>query len=241
MSALAKIGQLVSERGIGGTLSYVPGRALEIARQRQEEKYDRTFNIDTGGINALKDIPFDNPHRLQGLRYEGMSMSAFRTILNRLRLKYERYTFIDYGSGKGRVLFLAAERPFKRIIGVEFAPQLHEVALRNIATYRNPAQRCLDIQVVCADAVEYEPPPDPLVMFFYSPFKPPVFDLVLTTLKRSLDCQPRPAVLIFFGRNPDSIRLFEQRWPSTTRNLPLPWDWSVRGDYKAYVTHVGSH
>jgi hypothetical protein len=48
------------------------------------------------------------------------------------------YTFIDMGSGKGRMLLLAAEPPFRRIIGVEFASDLDALARSNVKTYRNP-------------------------------------------------------------------------------------------------------
>jgi len=210
---------------------------LERARQRQERRYDELFNVHTSGINQLKDLDFDNPHRLNGIRYEGVPIAQFRRILDRLGIRCEDYTFIDYGSGRGRALFLAAERPFKRIIGVEFAPMLHEDAVKNIGTYRNPAQRCLNIEAVCVDAVQYQPPDDPLVCFFYSPFKPPVFDLVLTNFKTVLDARRHPAILIFFGRNPESVALFERRWPSTAK-LPLPYDPMSRGNHTAWVTRI---
>src|SRR5215469_11495850 len=41
---------------------------------------------------------------------------------------FANYTFIDIGSGKGRMLFVAAEYPFEKVIGVEFAVDLHEIA-----------------------------------------------------------------------------------------------------------------
>jgi hypothetical protein len=49
------------------------------------------------------------------------------------------FTFIDLGSGKGRVLLMASDYPFKRIIGVEFMPELQRVAQENIRKY---AERC---------------------------------------------------------------------------------------------------
>jgi hypothetical protein len=45
------------------------------------------------------------------------------------------FTFIDLGSGKGRALLMASAYPFKRIIGVEFMPELHRVAQENIRKY----------------------------------------------------------------------------------------------------------
>src|ERR1051326_8278700 len=36
---------------------------------------------------------------------------SVRKILKHLRINYERYAFVDFGSGKGRVLLAAAEFP----------------------------------------------------------------------------------------------------------------------------------
>jgi hypothetical protein len=44
----------------------------------------------------------------------------------------EDFTVIDFGSGKGRALIVASECPFRRIIGVEFALELHRDAQQNI-------------------------------------------------------------------------------------------------------------
>jgi SAM-dependent methyltransferase len=237
-SPLSKLGALVSEKGLGGAIRYIPERALEIVRERYDHRFDEAFGTSTSGISALKDLEIDSPHRALGLRYEGVSAKQFRRMMKRIQMAHEEYTFIDYGSGKGRVLFLAAEYPFKQILGVEFAPALHDIAVRNIASYRNPEQRCRNIQAICADAVEYQPPDGPLMCFFYNPFKPPVFDLFLTNLKRSLDARPRPFILVFYGRNEETIRFFQDRWPSTSE-LFLPRDWTRRERYRAFVTRVG--
>jgi len=50
---------------------------------------------------------------------------------------FSQYSFIDMGSGKARMLFVAAELPFRRVIGVEFDRKLHAAAKENIARWRN--------------------------------------------------------------------------------------------------------
>src|SRR3981081_102097 len=45
---------------------------------------------------------------------------------------FSQYTFIDVGSGKGRVLFVAAGDPFRKGIGVEVSNALHDDALANL-------------------------------------------------------------------------------------------------------------
>jgi predicted RNA methylase len=70
------------------------------------------------------------------------------TALNSLQLQWEDFAFIDLGSGKGRTLLLAAEYPFERVIGVEYCPQLNEVARSNIPKLRLEIRRCRSIEVV---------------------------------------------------------------------------------------------
>ena len=44
--------------------------------------------------------------------------------------------FIDIGSGKGRVLLIAAEFGIKEVRGIEFSPVLCEIAKKNISIYK---------------------------------------------------------------------------------------------------------
>ncbi len=108
-----------------------------------------------------------------------------------LAINYSDYVFIDFGSGKGKALLLAAEWPFKAIRGVEFAPALHRVAEANFRTYKNPAQRCLDLRSHCMDATEFELPADPLVIYFYNPFNELVLSTLLSRIRQSVKTSPR--------------------------------------------------
>jgi SAM-dependent methyltransferase len=107
------------------------------------------------------------------------------------------YTFIDMGSGKGRMLLLAAELPFRRIIGVEFSSDLHVLAQNNVKTYRNRKQTCFQIEPVNVDATQYKFPPGPLLVYFFFPFGRPVMEPVIQNLNRSLVDHPRDIILVY--------------------------------------------
>ena len=77
------------------------------------------------------------------------------------------------GSGKGRVLLLASEYPYKKIIGVEISNRLHHIAEKNFETWTNAQQKCRDLQSICSDAREYQFPKGPLVLFFLRPLLQP--------------------------------------------------------------------
>ena len=107
------------------------------------------------------------------------------------------FTFIDLGSGKGRVLLMASDYPFKRIIGVEFMPELHRAAEKNIAGYSNDRQRCRQIETLCMDARDFQFPVGPLVVYLFNPFSEPTFVQVLENLRRSVEQSPRPVFIAY--------------------------------------------
>ena len=65
-------------------------------------------------------------------------------------------------------MFMAADVPFKRVVGIEYAPGLHEVAVRNIATYHSATQRCHDIEAIHGDALQYSLPDGPVLLFTFN-------------------------------------------------------------------------
>jgi SAM-dependent methyltransferase len=118
-------------------------------------------------------------------------------------------TFVDLGSGKGRVLFVAAELPFHRIIGVEFARQLHEAALRNVASYSNPKQECFDITPVLGDASKFPIPEESCLVYLYTPFKGPLLREVLACIASSYTRSPRPMYLVYGHQIDYHLRMFD--------------------------------
>ncbi len=120
-----------------------------------------------------------------------------RLALDQLPIRDHReYTFIDFGSGKGKVLFLAAQYPFRRIQGVEFAAELHRQAVENICRYRCRKQACTRIQSVNMNAADYQFPNENMVLYFFNPFGPEVMKTVLSNLEASLKEHQRDVFLV---------------------------------------------
>ena len=103
--------------------------------------------------------------------------------------------FLDIGSGRGRVLCQAGRYGFRRMIGVEIAPELNESARRNLD--RRRGLRCRDVELVTADAAEYEIPDDVTVVYLYHPFIGDTFRRVMANIVASLDRAPRRLRLIY--------------------------------------------
>jgi len=161
--------------------------------------WDLIHGVDTCGDIPLVDLDFQSANKAPGLEYQSHHPQLLRAFLEQLEVDYRNYTFIDIGCGKGRVLLVASEFPFRKIIGVEFALPLAEVAKRNLVSYRSTAQKCRDMSVIAMDAVHYELPEEPEILFFYSPFPPAVMEQVSQNIERSLQKSPRDLLILFSG------------------------------------------
>lgn len=104
--------------------------------------------------------------------------------------------FVDFGSGKGRMVYQAAKYPFARVVGVEISAKLNELARQNIE--RNLHRLvCRNIDLVNADAADFEIPDDMTVAYFFIPFTGETFEAVLQNIIRSLDRNPRRLRIIY--------------------------------------------
>jgi hypothetical protein len=66
--------------------------------------------------------------------YQPTEPAIFRKMMAILKIDFREFSFIDIGSGKGRVLLMASDYPFRRILGIELLPALHAVAEKNLTT-----------------------------------------------------------------------------------------------------------
>lgn len=141
--------------------------------------------------------------------YQPTEPEVFREMLDTLQqltsLKFANFTFVDLGSGKGRTLLMAADYPFRRIIGVELLPSLNRIARQNLAEYKSRSQKCFAIECVCADATTYRLPNEPLLVYLFNPFPEPGLRRVLANLNGSLGQQPRQVHVIY--HNPEHERV----------------------------------
>lgn len=187
-------------RGVRGTIQrlrrLVALRHAEKRKARADRRFDEERGVDTAAWVRVPDLDTESSNRTYAVRYQPSSVDEFALLMGKLHVHHHDFTFVDYGSGKGRVLMLAAAYPFKRIIGVEFAESLDRIAHRNIATLGADASR---IQTIVADATSFEPPPDPLVLYFFNPFGVPVLRPVLERVRASLESDPRPAYIVITG------------------------------------------
>lgn len=190
-----------------------------------DRRFDRRFNVDTSGRIDLDELSIASPNAEHGVYYEPTSTRVFRFLMRQLSLPGDDWCFVDLGSGKGRTLLMAAEYPFRRVIGVEFARDLHETAMKNASSYRNPAQKCFNLELHHMDAVEYRLPREPSVVFLFNPFERPVMERVAQNIAATVRESGEDMVLIY--HNALKRHIFDALgcFP-VVRPIALPYDFT---------------
>ncbi len=159
--------------------------------------FDRRFNVNTAGIVHSGDLDISSLHKESASMYKGTDAVTFGLVISALGIDYSSFVFIDYGSGKGKALFLAAHFPFNKIIGVELSHALHLAAVANIEAIRLERLRCREIASVCEDAEQFQLPDGPLVIYLYHPFNKAVMIRVLDKIENSLRRSKRMIKIVY--------------------------------------------
>src|SRR5690348_10063421 len=128
-------------------------------------RWDRKNKVDTCGQIELFSLDVVGPNRDLGSAAVSTSPRTFAFLSRYFPSNRSDFSYIDVGSGKGRTLLLASDYGFRRVVGVEFAEALCSIALRNVEAYRAASSK-RSIEVVHADATQFDLPPGNLLIYF---------------------------------------------------------------------------
>ena len=139
--------------------------------------FDLKYGTDTGGYLSPEQISSGQPNDGRNNGYSAVAPSVFRKACGRWRetlgpsvTHAQAYTFVDVGAGKGRALLLAAEMPFRRVVGIELNGDLARIAQRNTTFWNRAARARSKISVRHEDAAEFRWPRSPLLVYLNNPF-----------------------------------------------------------------------
>lgn len=108
------------------------------------DDFDTRFGVDTAATSELADLAaIQSPNYTHGVRYQTLTAETGTRLLRELAIPYEDFVFLDLGSGKGKMLLVAAQFPFRRIVGVEYNERLHDTAVRNIRQYAKSSPKVI--------------------------------------------------------------------------------------------------
>ncbi len=164
-----------------------------------ERNFDQKYNIQTDGYYGLEDMNVDRAMKEHGHDYQGTPLVIFERILKKIPGDRNQQTFIDFGSGLGRMLFAALEHDFGKIIGVEYGLELYQKSLANIQESKLSDKDRMKIQVINENATTYSLPDTDAVLYFFNPFDEEILAKVIANITNSIQLSPRILYVIYYN------------------------------------------
>jgi predicted RNA methylase len=190
----------------------LPG--LKVDEGFTRHPFDEEFGVRTSGLVAGRNLKSGHLHDRHATAYYGVAPSVFRTLIRRWQrsrpsLALEEVSFIDVGAGMGRAVLLAAELPFRQVVGVELNPTLVRIARRNLALWRIVRRAQAPMRMVCRDAAEFRLPEGPCLAFLFNPFGAPVMRRMLAGWRKAMAGTVRHLDILYV--NNEQERVLEQQ------------------------------
>jgi SAM-dependent methyltransferase len=154
----------------------IPSRGIPKIGIHRQDEFDRKHGVDTFGL--VRAIETNSPNLIHGNKYEASSESSVRWSIENCGMPLNETTFVDIGCGKGRALIIASMYPFKRVLGIEYSPELAGICQRNLEKLKITDRS----EVIIADAAEVKFPAGALLAYLYYPFNETIYKSVLKNL-----------------------------------------------------------
>jgi SAM-dependent methyltransferase len=194
--SLACCGFLPAARSFANLIREFLWESTPAQRRRRygDAEYDWDYRVDTTSATVgWRERLIGQFHSA----YQPTEPALFKEMMASLKIDFQEFTFIDIGSGKGRVLLMAADYPFRRILGIELLPALHRVAQENVSAYKSDSQQCFALETVCGDAREFVFPAEPILLYLFNPLPELALIEVMANLENSLRQFPRVVYLLY--------------------------------------------
>ncbi len=191
--------------------------------------FDRKYKIDTSSWSPREDFLKEHTISDDYGHYQPNYVFLIKKVLKQLKLT-KNQNFIDLGSGKGRVLLIAAQYGFEVVRGVEFSKPLCEIAQRNVEIFKKKVSKLSPIEIDNMDARDYVFSEKDSVIFMYNPFNGSIFETVIKNLKVSIERHPRTVTLIYM--HPTEKDRVESILPITSKQA---YTWNE--DYIIYTVN----
>jgi len=197
----------------------LPG--LRVKEGFLQHAFDKAAGVQTSGLVSGRNLAAGHPHDRHNTAYYGVAPSIFHALIERWRntplvAPIENYTFIDFGAGMGRAMLLAAELPFREVIGVELNPDLVRIAEKNLSTWQAIGRAQCPMKIHQQEATTFEFPATPCVAFLFNPFGGTVLRRLNASIAKAFQARPGELDLLYVNhefekvmqQNPGYTQLF---------------------------------
>jgi SAM-dependent methyltransferase len=169
-------------------------------KKGQTPKYFENHKMEQFlGIESTE-IVYNNRYNDDYFRYEPTCYSGLICAFDEMEQVITRYDrLVDFGCGKGRVLFYVNQRFRCEVCGVEVDEELYENALDNRAYYNTRFRDSLErIEILHGKAEEYEVKREDTVFYFFNPFEINIFEQVIEHVMENVAQYPRRIFVMMY-------------------------------------------
>ena len=218
----------------GLALAPAPRRAHDLLKLTPfpVHPFDQMHGVDTSGLVPATHLATGHANDEHITAYYGVAPSILRALIGHWREcvpphPIEDYTCIDVGAGKGRGLLVASEYSFRNVVGIELNPEMAAIARQNVehwtrAHREDPtAVRVAPIELFEHDALDFDLPQTPTLLFLFHPFEAPVLKQLLRRIETQFAKRSGTLDLLYVNaecadvidRNPGFTQLFLENVP----------------------------
>ncbi len=197
-----------------------PGYTLDWIRYHLYERYrEWQLGIETAEYRGWEAANDSSP---ENSVYEPVCYDCLDRVLTWLDIEPDKEVFLDYGSGKGRVVTVAATYPFREVMGIELVPELVTIAENNIRK-AGKQLKCNQVNILVADVVSFSVPDNVTVFFLFNPFSGEVMRKAQENIHLSLIRNPRKIRIIYMNpiSSPDPFTQCE--WLNEVQAISPGW------------------
>ena len=176
-----------------GRKKRLPGLTVKDGFMRHP--FDIENGVQTSGLVHGRNLTTGHPHDQHSTAYYGIAPSVLRKLCARWRktpllAPPQDYTFIDIGAGMGRGMLIAAQMPFREVIGVEIHPELAAIAQQNIDRWAASGRARCPMRIACQEVTTFQFPPHPCVAYMFNPFREPVLRALFDHIAEEFSRRP---------------------------------------------------
>jgi len=161
-----------------------------------EIKGEKKYKLDTVRIDDLQHQKIKSENLKHASIYQGTNYYLIEHAFDFLKNENVNKQLVDFGSGKGRIMVVAAYYGFKKITGIDFSQSLCNEAEINIDKIK-PLFPSTNFEIICDDAVNYSIKNDDTIFFFFNPFDEVVMLQVVKNILASLKKNERKIYIVY--------------------------------------------
>jgi len=161
-----------------------------------EIKGEKKYHLNTIEIDDLRHQKIESSNLSHASIYQGSNYFIIEKAFEYLKNEHANNNILDFGSGKGRIMVVAAHYGFKNISGIDFSESLCREAEYNIEKTKLLFPET-NFKIICSDAANYKIENETNVFFFFNPFDEVVMLKVVKNILSSLKEHERKIYVIY--------------------------------------------